>query len=83
VSWLRIFFAARQPGAALPPLWARALNFAIAVLAIALVFFFSFQQLAYHLRWDSISPFWRIFLNGWLTTVRPGPAKPFFAAAIF
>jgi polar amino acid transport system permease protein len=69
VSWLRIFFAARQPGVAPPPLWARALNFAIALLAISLVFYFSFQQLAYRLHWDYLSRYWRVYLNGWLMTI--------------
>ena len=69
MSWSRIFFAARQPGAAPPSFWVRALNGAIALLGVSAVFYFSFENLAYKLRWDAISPYWQMFLNGWLTTL--------------
>ncbi len=44
-------------------------NFALALLAISLVFYYSFQHLAYHLRWDSVYPYRRMFVQGWLTTI--------------
>jgi polar amino acid transport system permease protein len=65
----RYFTASNEPGA--PPLsWpVRALNFGIALLAISLVFCFSFWNLQYHLRWDSIYPYRRMFVQGWVTTI--------------
>jgi len=47
----------------------RILNFTIALLLISLVFYFSFHHLAYHLRWDPIYRYRRMFINGWLTTI--------------
>jgi polar amino acid transport system permease protein len=69
VRWSRFFFASSDPGTPPPPPWVRGANFALALLAISLVFCFSFQHLAYRLRWDSVSPYWRMFLRGWLTTI--------------
>ena len=69
MSWTRYFAASNEPGAAPPPVWVRALNFSLALLAIALVFVFSFQHLAYHLRWDSIYDYRTMLLKGWLTTL--------------
>lgn len=63
------FFASNELGAAPPPWWMRAANACLALLAVSLVFFFSFQHLAYHLRWSSIYPYRQMFLEGWLTTV--------------
>ncbi len=65
----RYFTASNEPGTP-PPSWpVRALNFGIALLAISLVFSFSFWNLKYHLRWDSIYPYRRMFVQGWLTTI--------------
>jgi polar amino acid transport system permease protein len=47
----------------------RAANGGVALLAVSLVFFFSFQHLAYHLRWGAIYPYRQLFLQGWLTTI--------------
>lgn len=69
MRWSHFFFASTDPGSPPPPLWVRAGNFVLALLGISLVFCFSFQHLAYRLRWDSVSPYWRMFLRGWLTTI--------------
>jgi polar amino acid transport system permease protein len=63
------FFASHELGAAPPPWWLRAAHAALALLAVSLVFCFSFQHLAYHLRWNAIYPYRRMLLDGWLTTV--------------
>jgi polar amino acid transport system permease protein len=63
------FFASRELGAPLPPCWVRAANGGLALLALSLVFCFSFQHLAYKLRWNSIYPYRQMFLDGWLTTI--------------
>ena len=47
----------------------RAGNFALALLAVSVVFYYSFQHLAYHLRWDSVYAYRRMFVQGWLTTI--------------
>jgi polar amino acid transport system permease protein len=47
----------------------RAANGALALLAVSLIFCFSFQHLAYHLRWSAIYPYRQLFLQGWLTTI--------------
>ena len=65
-SW---FFASNELGSP-PPSWrARATSGAAALLAISLVFCFSFQRLAYHLRWNAIYPYRQLFLQGWLITI--------------
>ena len=70
MSWLRYFSAPEHPGAAPPPLWARILSFFVAVLAISLVFYFSFARLTYQMQWDAIWQFRRLFIQGWLVTVK-------------
>ena len=82
MSWSRIFFADRQPGVGRPPFRARALSFGVALLGISVVFYFSFQNLAYQLRWDSITPYWRMFWNGWLTTLLISIASLFTSTVI-
>jgi polar amino acid transport system permease protein len=62
-------FASNELGAPAPPWWVRAANAGLALLAVSLVFYFSFQHLAYHLRWSSIYPYRQMFLDGWLTTI--------------
>ena len=47
----------------------RVANAALALLAVSLIFYFSFQHLAYHLRWSAIAPYRQMFLEGWLTTI--------------
>ena len=47
----------------------RALNFLIAFFLIALIFYFSFQQLNYHWGWDGIYKYRQKFIQGWLTTI--------------
>jgi polar amino acid transport system permease protein len=69
VRWSRYFFASSDPGTPPPWWWVRAANFALALLAVSLVFYFSFQHLAYHLQWDSVKPYRAMFLQGWLTTI--------------
>jgi polar amino acid transport system permease protein len=44
-------------------------NIGLALLGVSLVFFFSFQHLAYHLQWNAIYPYYPLFLQGWLTTI--------------
>jgi len=68
VSWSRFFVAPGHPGTP-PSAWVRAFNFALVILLISLGFYFSFHQLAYQLRWDSIFQYREMFLRGWLTTV--------------
>ncbi len=69
MSWARYFTAANEPGATPPPVWVRVLNFAIALLAVSLVFVFSFQHLAYHLQWNSVYAYRAMLFKGWLTTL--------------
>jgi polar amino acid transport system permease protein len=69
VRWSRYFFASNEPGAPPPPLWLRAANGVLALLAVSLVFCFSFAHLAYHLRWSAIYPYRLLILQGWLTTI--------------
>jgi len=69
MPWLRYFAVSDDPGSP-PPSWSvRALNFALALLAISLVFYFSFRHLAYHLRWSSIYQYRALFWQGWLVTI--------------
>jgi polar amino acid transport system permease protein len=65
----RYFTASNEPGAPAPSWPVRALNFGIALLAVSLVFCFSFWNLKYHLRWDSVYAYRRMFVQGWLTTI--------------
>ena len=44
-------------------------NGGLALLAVSLVFSFSFQHLAKPLRWSAIYPYRQLFLQGWLTTI--------------
>jgi polar amino acid transport system permease protein len=69
MPWTRYFAVSDEPGVP-PPSWpVRALNFCLALLAVSLVFFFSFGHLAYHLRWDAIYKYRALFWQGWLTTI--------------
>src|SRR5581483_4532420 len=52
-----------------PSFAARALNFAGPFLRIALLFTFSFHQLAYHWNWSGIWNYRQLFITGWLNTV--------------
>jgi polar amino acid transport system permease protein len=65
-SW---FFASNELGAPPPPVWVRVANAALALLGVSLIFYFSFQHLAYHLRWSAIYPYRQIFIEGWFTTI--------------
>ena len=67
--WSNYFFASNELGSPPPPLWLRAANAALALLAVSLVFFFSFHHLAYHLKWNVIYPDRLLLLRGWLTTI--------------
>jgi polar amino acid transport system permease protein len=69
VRWSRYFTASNEPGAPPPRLGVRAVSFALALLVLSLVFYFSFHRLAYRLRWDAVYPYRELFLRGWLTTV--------------
>lgn len=69
MSWSRYFVASHSPDTPPPPLWIRALNFIVAAILISLVFFLSFQHLAYRLNWNSIYQYRQMFLRGWLTTI--------------
>lgn len=48
--------------------WIRAFNFTLALLLVALVFYFSFSRLLYHWGWGSVWNYRRLFLQGWWTT---------------
>jgi polar amino acid transport system permease protein len=53
-----------------PVAWpVRALNFALALLLLGLIFCFSFHQLRYHWGWESVWQYRRLFLQGWWVTV--------------
>jgi polar amino acid transport system permease protein len=69
VRWSRYFIASTEPGVSPPSTPVRAINFTLALLAVSLVFFFSFWNLNYHLRWDSILQYRQMFIQGWLTTI--------------
>jgi len=65
---MRIFVARTE--AAHPPPWpVRALNFLIAFLLIAAVFYFSLRQLNYAWNWPAVYAYRQKFIDGWLTTV--------------
>ena len=69
MSWRPYFTASNDPGAAPPKTWVKALNFTLALLAVALVFCFSFARLAFHLQWSAIYDYrWKL-LNGWFITI--------------
>jgi polar amino acid transport system permease protein len=69
MPWPRYFAASDDPGSP-PPSWpVRAFNFSLAVLAISLVFYFSFRHLAYQMRWSSVYQYRALFWQGWLTTI--------------
>lgn len=69
MSWPRFFAASDEPGSPPPSLGAQALNFALAILLLSLVFALSFHHLAYRLRWDAIWQYRALFWQGWLVTV--------------
>ena len=69
MSWLRYVAVSADPLAPPPPAWIKALNFCAAILAVSLVFYFSFAHLAYHLQWDAIYEYRAMFIRGWLVTV--------------
>jgi polar amino acid transport system permease protein len=82
MPWPRYFAASDEPGSP-PPSWGkRTFNFALAVLAISLVFYFSFRRLAYHLRWGSIYQYRALFWQGWLTTIGLSVAALVLSAVI-
>ena len=47
----------------------RLLNFSVAFLLLAFLFYFSFHQLNYHWDWPSIFRYRQKFIRGWLTTI--------------
>jgi polar amino acid transport system permease protein len=47
----------------------RALNFALALLLIGAVIFVSFRHADLHWHWDLVAKYWRLFADGWRTTV--------------
>lgn len=69
MRWSRFFFASSDLGSPPLPGWVRAANFALAMLAVSLVCWFSFARLTYHLRWDSVSSYREMFLQGWFATI--------------
>jgi polar amino acid transport system permease protein len=69
VRLLRVFISSDNPTHA-PPTWpVRMLNFSIAFLLIAFLFYFSFNQLNHHWGWASVFKYRQKFFQGWLTTV--------------
>jgi len=69
VGWSQLFIASRTPGAPPPPLPVRVLNCLLVWLALSLVFFFAFHQLAYQWHWQAVGANWELFVNGWLCTI--------------
>jgi polar amino acid transport system permease protein len=69
VSWLKYFTASNEPGAPPPSVRVRTLNFTIAFLSIALIFYFSFHQVNYHWDWNAIYKYRQKFIQGWFTTI--------------
>ncbi|MDB6110302.1 MAG: Polar amino acid transporter, inner rane subunit [Pedosphaera sp.] len=47
----------------------RCVSFIIALVAIAMIFFFSFYQVNYHWDWSAIYKYRQKFIQGWFTTV--------------
>jgi polar amino acid transport system permease protein len=64
----RFLFASDQRRGGLP-LAVLAINWAVALLLLAALFAFSFQQLAYHWNWGAVYKYRAKFLHGWLLTV--------------
>ena len=64
-----LFIASNNPDSLPPSLPARIVNFALVILALSLVFVFSFHHLAYRLRWDSVYQYRQLFFRGWITTI--------------
>jgi polar amino acid transport system permease protein len=69
VRWSRFFIAATNPGAPPPSPPVRAFNWLLVGLALSLVFFFCFHQIAYQWDWKPVGLHWEMFLNGWLCTI--------------
>lgn len=82
MSWTKYFTVSEEPGTPPPPWPLRAFNFALAVLAVSLLFFFSFGRLAYHLRWDSVAQYRAMFWHGWLVTIGISAAALVLSAII-
>jgi polar amino acid transport system permease protein len=64
-----LFFASEHSARSRPPLVSRVLSFSAALLAISLVFYFSFHQLNYDWNWDAVFKYRQKFLRGWLMTI--------------
>ena len=69
MRWSRFFIAAKNPGAPPPSPPVRAFNCLLVGLALSLLFFFCFRQLAYQWRWQLVGSYWQVFLQGWLCTI--------------
>jgi polar amino acid transport system permease protein len=69
MPWPSFFAASDEPGSPPPSVAVRAANFALALVAISLVFCLSFQHLAYHMRWNAITPYRAMFWQGWFNTI--------------
>jgi polar amino acid transport system permease protein len=69
MGWSQLFVASNTHGAAPPPAPVRVFNWLLVWLALSLVFYFSFHQLAFQLRWSSLGPYREMFIDGWLLTV--------------
>ena len=82
MKWQHFFLASDEPGAPAPALPVRALNFAIAFLIISAIFFFSFHQLTYQFRWNSIYQYRQMFLQGWSITLVLSIAALFLSTLI-
>jgi polar amino acid transport system permease protein len=61
--------ASNDPGAAPPPAGLRALNFGLAFLLAAAVFYFSFLHVNYTWNWGAVYKYRQKFIQGWLATV--------------
>jgi polar amino acid transport system permease protein len=69
VSWRTYFTASNDPGAPPPAASLKALNFCLALFLVALIFYFAFASLAFHLDWGAIAAYrWKL-AKGWGITV--------------
>ena len=69
MGWSPLFVASNTPGAAPPAVRVRVFNWLLVWLALSLIFFFSFHQLAFQLHWGSLGHYRKMFIDGWLLTV--------------
>ena len=65
----RLFFAPRDGAQTTLSQLARAVNYTLVGLLIAIALWFSFHELRYQWNWSAVYHYRRMFLDGWLTTI--------------